>query len=245
VIPLIVADHLHKKFEDGHVAVQDATFEVRPGETLGMLGGNGAGKSTTVHMLLGNIPPTSGQSFIAGHCMQEDPLEAKRHLGYVSENVLLYGPLTAEQNLRFFARISGAEVPREREEEVLERVGLGGAAKRRVETFSKGMRQRLGIAIALVKDPEALLLDEPTTGLDPVGTQELNNLMMSLRDEGKAILLVTHDLFRLNEIADRIVVMRDRTLTEPVVARSVADVTRLYMEAVGVATVANGGATVG
>ncbi|HET6405987.1 MAG TPA: ABC transporter ATP-binding protein [Candidatus Thermoplasmatota archaeon] len=242
---MIIADHLHKRFEDGHVAVKDATFEIKAGETLGLLGGNGAGKSTTIHMLLGNIPPTSGQSFIAGHCMQEDPLEAKKHLGYVSENVLLYGPLTAEQNLRFFARISGGDVPREREEMLLERVGLGSAAKRRVETFSKGMRQRLGIAIALVKDPEALLLDEPTTGLDPVGVRELNDLMISLRDEGKAILLVTHDLFRLNEVADRITVMRDRALTEPVVARSVDDVTRLYMEAVGAAVVANGGAAVG
>lgn len=225
---MITADHLQKTFEDGHVAVRDATFHVRAGESLGMLGSNGSGKTTTIHMLLGNVPPTSGRALLGGVNVQDDPLEAKRRVGYVSENVLLYGPLTARQNLRFFARICGRPVPAGREDECLRRVGLEHAARRRVETFSKGMRQRLGIAVALVKDPEAFVFDEPTTGLDPSGVDELNRILADLRDEGKALLLVTHDLFRLREVADRIAVMRDGLLGPAVPSSDVKDVEALY-----------------
>lgn len=229
---MIVADKLSKTFEDGTVAVREASFEVRRGATLGMLGPNGAGKTTTVHMLLGNIEPTAGRALIAGVSMQDDPLAAKRHLAYVSENVLLYGALTAQQNLRFFARICGREGAEGRIEEALERVGLAHAARRRAETFSKGMRQRLGIATALVKDAEAIVMDEPTTGLDPVGVDQLNGILMELRDEGRALLLVTHDLFRLHEIADAVTVVRGGTLTPPVKPASQEAVHRLYLEAV-------------
>lgn len=228
---MIVAEHLAKTFEDGTVAVRDVTFEVAPGETLAMLGSNGAGKTTAVHMILGNIPPTSGRSLVHGVCMQDDPLEAKKHLAYVSENVLLYGALTAEQNLRFFARICGKPGAQERIPQALDRVGLSDAARRRAETFSKGMRQRLGIAVALVKDAGALVLDEPTTGLDPIGVRELDDVLIALREEGKAILLVTHDLLRLHEIADRITVIRDRESTPPVRASSFEEVQALYVRA--------------
>ncbi len=225
---MIRADKLQKTFEDGHVAVQDATFHVRAGESLGLLGSNGSGKSTTLHMLLGNVEPTSGRAWLGGVCVQDEPLEAKKHVGYVSENVLLYGPLTARQNLRFFARLSGKKVSAEREEECLRRVGLDHAARRRVETFSKGMRQRLGIAVALVKDPAVLVLDEPTTGLDPAGVEELNRLVVELCDEGKALLVVTHDLFRLQDITDRIAVMRESVLSDAVPSKDVRDVEALY-----------------
>jgi ABC-2 type transport system ATP-binding protein len=197
---MIEARNLTKTFEDGTVAVRDATFLVRPGEVLGLLGPNGAGKTTTVHMLLGHLPPTSGQALLNGIDVHEEPLRAKAHVGYVSENVLLYGALTAQQNLRFFARLSGRPVPPGREEELLARVGLAQAARRRVDAFSKGMRQRLGIAIALVKDPPALVMDEPTSGLDPRGAGELGKLILDLRGQGKAILLVTHDVFRIGEL---------------------------------------------
>lgn len=231
---MIRADHLQKTFEDGYVAVQEATFQVRAGESLGLLGSNGSGKSTTIHMLLGNVEPTAGRAWLGGVCVQDEPLEAKRHVGYVSENVLLYGPLTARQNLRFFARLCGRPVPPGREDECLARVGLDKAARRRVETFSKGMRQRLGIAVALVKDPEAFVLDEPTTGLDPSGVEELNRILIELRDEGKALLIVTHDLFRLRETTDRIAVMRDGVLSDPVPSASVRDVEALYFGREGV-----------
>lgn len=225
---MIRSESLRKTFDDGYVAVRDATFRVPAGTVLGMLGANGAGKTTTIHMLLGFVPPTSGKAWLGGVCVQDEPLEAKKHVGYVSENVLLYGPLTAEQNLRFFARVCGRDVPPARVGECLARVGLASAAKRRVEAFSKGMRQRLGIAVALVKDPEAFVMDEPTTGLDPVGVRDLHEVILSLRAEGKAILLVTHDLHRLHEISDGIVVMRDGELGPAEKARSPQDVERLY-----------------
>ena len=230
---MITAEHLTKTFEDGHVAVRDAHFEVRPREILALLGGNGAGKTTTVNMLLGFIPPSSGRALLNGVDVHEDPLEAKKHVGYVSENVLLYGTLTAEQNLRFFAKVCGRDVPPARLPALIERVGLAHAAKRRVETFSKGMRQRLGIAIALAKDPPALVLDEPTTGLDPAGARDLSALMGELRDEGKAVLLVTHDLYRLDELADRVAVMRDGALSGPFATSDVANLEILYHEAMG------------
>ncbi|HVL49218.1 MAG TPA: ABC transporter ATP-binding protein [Candidatus Thermoplasmatota archaeon] len=230
---MIVAEHLHKRFDDGDVAVKEAHFDVAPGEIFGLLGSNGAGKTTTVHMILGHVEPTSGRALVNGIDVTKDPLAAKRHVGYVSENVLLYGTLTAEQNFRFFARISGADVPAARERELLAKVGLGGAAKRRVETFSKGMRQRLGIAIAVAKDPAAIVMDEPTTGLDPVGARELSMLMGELRSAGKAILLVTHDIYRLKELADRIAVMRDGELLAPVATSAIRDLEALYHEAMG------------
>jgi ABC-2 type transport system ATP-binding protein len=205
---MIEADHLAKTFEDGTVAVRDATFGVAGGEVLALLGPNGAGKTTVVHMLLGHLPPTSGHARVRGIDVHAKPLEAKRHLGYVSENVLLHGTLTAAQNLRFFCRISGALVPAQRQAEALGRVGLAEAARRPVEAFSKGMRQRLGIAIAIAKDPAAILMDEPTSGLDPVGAREFGELVVALRGEGKALLLVTHDLFHARDLADRVVLVR-------------------------------------
>ena len=211
---MIEADHLSKTFEDGFRAVRDATFTVGRGEVLGLLGPNGAGKTTIVHMLLGHLPPTTGHARIQGIDIHERPLEAKRHLGYVSENVLLYGALTAERNLRFFCRISGVDVTPEQQALALERVGLAKAAKRPVEHFSKGMRQRLGIAIAIAKDPSAVVMDEPTTGLDPLGARELGDLIIALREEGKAILLVTHDVFRIRDLATRVFLVRDGVAEE-------------------------------
>ena len=224
---MIVADHLTKRFDDGTIAVRDSHFTVRPGEVLGLLGPNGAGKTTTVHMLLGHLPPTGGRALIHGIDMHQDPLAAKRHVGYVSENVLLYGSLTAQQNLRFFSRLSGQDVTKERQQALLTRVGLGGAARRPVETFSKGMRQRLGIAIALAKDPPALVMDEPTSGLDPVGAHELGDLILALRGEGRAILLVTHDVFRVPELATQVLVMRDGR-SEPLAPGQLDDLDGLY-----------------
>lgn len=231
---VIVAEHLSKRFEDGFEAVKDVDLRVRPGEALALLGSNGAGKTTTVHMLLGYLPPTAGRALLAGVDVNEDPLEAKKHVGYVSENVLLYGALTAEQNLRFFHRISGRTDRALDVAALLARVGLGDVARRRVETFSKGMRQRLGIAIALQKDPPAMVFDEPTTGLDPEGVERIADLFVELKQEGKALLVVTHDLYRLKEISDRIAVMAGGRVTKEVASAGVADVVALYHEAMGV-----------
>jgi ABC-2 type transport system ATP-binding protein len=224
---MIEADHLTKTFEDGTVAVRDAHFRVGEGEVLGLLGPNGAGKTTVVHMLLGHLPPTSGHARIHGIDIHADPLRAKRHVGYVSENVLLYGSLTAAQNLRFFCQVSGVEVPAERQRAVLERVGLAHAARRPVEHFSKGMRQRLGIAVAIAKDPPALVMDEPTSGLDPVGARELGELIVALRGEGKAVVLVTHDVFRVRDLANRVLLVRDG-VSQELPASADADLEALY-----------------
>lgn len=204
---LIEARALSKTFEDGTHAVEDATFAVRPGEVLALLGANGAGKTTTLHMLLGLLPPSGGSAWLAGVDVVASPQEAYRHVGYLSENVLLYGNLTAYQNLRFFARVSGVPVPEYRLQQLLTRVGLAKVQDRRVGTFSKGMRQRLGLAVALVKEPPTLVMDEPTTGLDPDGTESLLELIREARGEGRAILLSTHDLHRVPEVADRVAFM--------------------------------------
>lgn len=225
---VIVADALSKTFGDGTVAVDSATFRVERGEVFALLGPNGAGKTTTIHMLLGILSPTSGRATINGVDVHADPRQAYRFVGHLSENVLLYGNLSARENLRFFGLIGGKTVPASRIEELLGIVDLADAADRRVLTFSKGMRQRLGLAIALVKDPPALVLDEPTTGLDPDGTDSLLALIRRLRGEGRAILLSTHDLHRVPEIADKVAIM-GRHKVQTVVGRGeMNDIPALY-----------------
>jgi ABC-2 type transport system ATP-binding protein len=232
---VIVADRLARTFRDGTVAVEEASFEVQRGEVLALLGPNGAGKTTTIHMLLGLLRPTGGRALIGGFDLATDAASAYRVVGYLSENVLLYGNLTAWENLRFFADISGTTVPNARLERLLADVGLREARDRRVSAFSKGMRQRLGLAIALVKDPPALVMDEPTTGLDPEGTETLLALIRGLRDEGRAILLSTHDLHRVQDVADRVAIMAGHRV-QTIVPRDEladADIDALYRRHAG------------
>lgn len=232
-----MADALSKVFEDGTVGAQEVSFEVKPGRVLALLGKNGAGKTTTMHMTLGLLSTTSGRSLIDGIDVQARPLDAYRRVGYVSENVLLYGNLTAYENLRFFGRIGGSTVPHAHLLDLLRRVGLHEDRDRRVRTFSKGMRQRLGLAIALVKDPPALVLDEPTTGLDPEGAEALLALVRALREEGRAVLLSTHDLDRVPEVADDVgVIARGRLVDVVAAPRHAADVRALYVRLSGGAT---------
>jgi ABC-2 type transport system ATP-binding protein len=230
---MIVADGLAKEFSDGTIAVEEVSFRVDPGEVLALLGPNGAGKTTTIHMLLGILPATRGRATIRGVDVHEDPREAYRHVGHLSENVLLYGNLSARENLVFFGRISGKTIPASRIEELLSIVDLQHAASRRVHTFSKGMRQRLGLAVALVKDPPALVLDEPTTGLDPDGTDALLALIRRLRDEGRAILLSTHDLHRVPQVADKIAVIGHKRVQAIVTPAEHPDIPALYRRLTG------------
>ena len=199
------------------------------GEVLALLGPNGAGKTTTIHMLLGLLPPTAGRAVIGGFDVAQEPERAYRVVGYLSENVLLYANLTAWENIRFFADVSGHTVPAYTLETLLDDVGLADVRDRPVRAFSKGMRQRLGLAIALAKDPPALVMDEPTTGLDPDGTETLLRLIRDLRDEGRAILLSTHDLHRVRDVADRIAIMGGRRVRATLAAAD-ADVAALYRE---------------
>ncbi|MFA6108886.1 MAG: ABC transporter ATP-binding protein [Candidatus Latescibacterota bacterium] len=190
-------------------AVQGLTLTIQPGEIFTMLGANGAGKTTTLMVALGFTEPTEGTVRICGIDVTRDPLEAKKHVAYVSENVMLYGNFTARQNLDFFTKLGGhAHATHEEYDRVLARVGLQREAfDRRVKGFSKGMRQKLGIAIAIMKDAEVILLDEPTSGLDPKSGAEFLQLLAELRGEGKAIWMTSHDIFRAKEISDRVGIM--------------------------------------
>ena len=201
--------NLTKVYEDGVKAVDDVSFQIHPGEIYTMLGGNGAGKTTTINLFLNLIDPTEGEARVNGIPTHRQPLEAKALMAFVSENVMLYPGFTAIQNLDYFARLGGkTQYKRKDYEDVLMRVGLEEKShNRRLKGFSKGMRQKCGIAIAILKDAPAILLDEPTSGLDPKAGLEFINLLRTLRGEGKAILMSTHDIFRAKEIADTVGIM--------------------------------------
>lgn len=212
--PILKADDLSKRYEDGVLALDHLNLEVRPGEVYCLLGANGAGKTTTVNLFLNFIPPTTGTCYIQGIDVTKDPLEAKKHVAFVSENVMLYGNFTARQNLDFFARLGGKEsLNKEDYYQVMRRVSLQeNAFEQRVKSFSKGMRQKLGISIAIIKDAPSILLDEPTSGLDPKAAAEFLEILNELREEGKAVFMSTHDIFRAKDIADRVGIMKEGRL---------------------------------
>lgn len=205
---------LTKRYEDGVLALDHVSYTIRPGEIFCLLGANGAGKTTTINILLDFIRPTEGQALINSHDCNRFPLEAKKYVSYVSENVQLYGMFTARQNLRFFAELGGKKGLKNQElDDVMRSVGLPEKAlTMRLKNFSKGMRQKLGIAIALIKDPPAIIMDEPTSGLDPKSANEFLEQLRKLRERGKAILMTTHDIFRAKQIADRVGIMKQGRL---------------------------------
>ncbi len=211
---MLVAAHLSKRYEDGVLALDDLSLAVAPGEIYAMLGGNGAGKTTTINLFLNFIDPTSGQAIVDGIVTHEEPLTARQKIAYVSENVMLYTNFTALQNLDYFARLGGQnDYSKEEYRTALLRVGLQEEAHgKRLRDFSKGMRQKCGIAIAILKDAPAILLDEPTSGLDPKAGLEFISLLDDLRSEGKAILMSTHDIFRAKQIANTIGIMNEGKL---------------------------------
>ena len=195
------------KHYDDLVAVDNLDLEVRAGEIFGLLGQNGAGKTTTILMLLGLTEPTDGEARVTGLDPARNPLEVKRRVGYMPDSVGFYGDLTGRENLRYTARLNRipGDVAEEAIDEVLDQVGLSSRADDPVDTYSRGMLQRLGIADALVKDPDVLILDEPTTAIDPIGVVEVLDLLRGLvRDRGMAILLSSHLLNQVQSVCDRI-----------------------------------------
>lgn len=208
---MLEAIDLCKRYDDGHLALDALNLKVGDGEIYCLLGANGAGKTTTINLFLNYIRPDSGAALINGIDVDANPLEAKKHVAYLSENVMLYGNLTARQNLDFFTRLGGRQgLSREAYHDVLHRVGLPEKAfEQRVKDFSKGMRQKVGIAIAVTKDASALLLDEPMSGLDPKAAAELVKILLELREQGKSVLMSTHDIFRAKQMADRVGIMKD------------------------------------
>ncbi len=213
---MLEISNLCKIYEDGAVGVDNLDLSIPAGEIFVLLGANGAGKTSTIMLILGFTEPTSGTVKVNGIDVQKDPLEAKKHVAYVSENVMLYGNFTARQNIDFFTRLSGrGDVSEDDYLAAFRRVGLEeNAYHRRVRGFSKGMRQRLGIAIAILKNAELIALDEPTSGLDPKGGFEFLETVRSLKGEGKAILMSSHDIFRAKAIADRLGIMSHGMILE-------------------------------
>jgi ABC-2 type transport system ATP-binding protein len=211
---MLQAIDLTKRYEDGQLALDALTLEIKPGEIFFLLGANGAGKTTTINLFLNFIEPTLGQLLVDGIDVMKDPLETKRHISYVSENVMLYGNFTARQNLDFFAKLAGKpHLTKQNYYDVMRNVGLQDEAfERKLKTFSKGMRQKVGLAIAMIKNAPNILLDEPTSGLDPRSAAELMELLMKLRTQGKSILMCTHDIFRAKAVADRVGIMKEGRL---------------------------------
>ncbi|MBU8923431.1 MAG: ABC transporter ATP-binding protein [Bacteroidales bacterium] len=234
---MIEAIELTKRYDDGVLALDHVSFSIDPGQVFVMLGANGAGKTTAINLFLDFIEPTGGEARIAGFDSCREPLKAKERVAYVSENVMLYPNFTAVQNLDFFARLGGkTDYTTDDYRRVLSRVGLDEESHfKKLKDYSKGMRQKCGIATAILKDASAVLLDEPTSGLDPKAGREFIELIKSLREEKKAVLMSTHDIFRAKEIADivgimsggRLVMMRSREELEN------EDLHALYMQYMG------------
>ena len=225
---------LTKVYDNTVRAVNKLNLTVNPGEIFVMLGANGAGKTTTMDLVLGFIDPTEGTALINDIDVVRDPLEAKKYVAYVSENVMLYGNFTARQNLDFFTKLGGnKKATKEDYDAAMRRVGLQEEAfRRRVKSFSKGMRQRLGIAIAIMKNAKLVLLDEPTSGLDPRGGADFLELLRGLKAEGKAIFMSTHDIFRAKQIADRLGIMTSGNLVKVLTHEEIqeANLEQLYFQ---------------
>ncbi len=216
------------------VALRGLNLRVEPGEVYCLLGANGAGKTTTIQLFLGFIEPTSGSARIGGAEVAKRPLETKASIAYIPENVMLYPNLTGLENLEFFATLAGrGDLGEAALRDALARAGLSAeAADRRVGGYSKGMRQKVGIALAMAKNARALLLDEPTSGLDPKASNEFSTLLQQVRADGVAVLMATHDIFRSKEVGDRVGIMKAGELVAslPTSELSHTELERIYLE---------------
>ena len=204
---ILSVKNLHKSY-GSFKAVDDLGFDVYKGDVFGFLGPNGAGKSTTIRMMLSLIAADSGEINVFGRSLAKDRNYILRKIGCIVEKPDFYKFLSAEKNLEVFAKLSGVAIPKNKIEEVLEFVGLKGRGKDKVKGFSHGMKQRLGIAQTLIHDPELIILDEPTTGLDPQGILDVRNLITQLRSEKKkTVILSSHILSEIEIIATRVVII--------------------------------------
>jgi ABC-2 type transport system ATP-binding protein len=230
---MLETSNLSKSF-GGTVALDGLDLRVGPGEVFCLLGANGAGKTTTIHLFLGFLEPTAGSARIKGVDVRDEPIATKRWIAYVPEQVQLYRNLTGLENLAYFTALAAdAEPDREALLEAMAAVDLDrAAADRRVATYSKGMRQKVGVAIALARKAEALLLDEPTSGLDPAAANEFSTLVRRLATDGVAVLMATHDLFRAKEVGHRVGIMKRGRLVETLDTASIdhAGLERIYLD---------------
>lgn len=206
---MITTKNLTKRYGD-KLAVDDLSFSVAPGEVLGFLGANGAGKSTTMRMIAGFIAPSAGTVSVCGHDIEAEPVAAKGCMGYLPEGAPSYGEMTVDEFLQFVADIRGLKGTqrRERHEWVVEKLALGAVIDQVVETLSKGFRRRVGLAQALIHDPQVLILDEPTDGLDPNQKHEVRRLINELSKD-KLVIVSTHILEEVHEVCTRAIIIAE------------------------------------
>jgi ABC-2 type transport system ATP-binding protein len=221
------------KYYDTFPALHDLNLEVKQGEVFCLLGQNGAGKTTTIHLFLGFAAATSGTALVNGEAVI--PGSTSKHIAYIPEVVMLYGQLSALENLDYFSKLAGFRYEKEQLSGFLSQCGLQeDAHRRKLEGFSKGMRQKVGIAIALAKNASAILMDEPTSGLDPKATDEFTALVQQLGRQGKSVLMATHDIFNAVSLGTHIGIMRQGHLIHTLKARDInaSDLQKLYLQTI-------------
>lgn len=229
--PVLEARQLTKRYANV-LALDQLDLTVRPGEALCLLGANGAGKTTTLHLFLGFLQPSSGQALVCGKDVAADPAQARRALGYVAEVVSVYPSLSGAENLAFFLELAGRRVDAPARDAVLERLRFpAGSIDRFAGTYSKGMRQKLGLAIALLKGARVILLDEPLSGLDPAAANDLVEVLRETMADGTALLMSTHDIFRARDVATTVGIMRHGRMVGQVDPSSLTgfELERLYL----------------
>lgn len=228
----LIARALTRRY--GEVTALDALdLEVHAGELYCLLGANGAGKTTTINLFLGFLAPSSGVALVCGRPITPEEPEGRRQVAYIPETVMLYRNLTGVENLEYFTALGTGSAPsRDAMMQLLAEVGLSAdQARQRVGGYSKGMRQKVGIAVAMAREARVLLLDEPTSGLDPRASNEFSGLLATLRARGAAILMATHDLFRAKESGTRVGIMKQGRLVAQLDTEAVghADLEQLYL----------------
>jgi ABC-2 type transport system ATP-binding protein len=231
---MLQANNLTKKYGD-QTALNGLNLTINEGEIFALLGQNGAGKTTTINCFLGFIQPSGGSASINGVSVAENALETKKYLAYIPETVMLYPNLSGIENLEFFSSLAGFSYGKEELISFLSRADLQNIAhNQRVGGYSKGMRQKVGIAIAIAKKAKALLLDEPTSGLDPKASNEFSEILRELAKNGTAVLMATHDIFRAKEVANRIGIMKEGNLVSIINARDISanELEKLYLQTV-------------
>ena len=216
-----------------NTAVNNLSLEIGKGEIYGLLGSNGAGKSTTINILLGFLRPESGKAIINDIDISLNFIKARECIGYIPENVSLYPYLTGLENLDYFCKLNGKNLLLDELKQLLEKCGLEKEVHhKRMETYSKGMRQKVGIAIALAKKAKVYLLDEPASGLDPLASNELSSLLKKLSNDGATILMASHDIFRVRETCNRIGIIKKGKLVKEMDTSDVStrQLEKIYIE---------------
>ncbi len=218
-----------------HTALNSLNLTVEKGEIFCLLGQNGAGKTTTINLFLGFTAATSGTASINGVAVKPNDTATKKFIAYIPEVVMLYGNLSGIENLDFFSRLAGFTYSADLLKGFLTKAGLQTTAQNaRLSTYSKGMRQKVGIAIALAKNADAILMDEPTSGLDPKATDEFTTICKSLAAQGKTIFMATHDIFNAVNVSHRIGIMKEGSLVHIIPTSSItaAELQNLYLETI-------------